>query len=217
MHSIFLRPSLFARQMQELSSAGYRTAALEEILRPEFNRSRRIVLTFDDGFQQAFENTMQVLNHHKFQAVQYIVADQIGGTNLWDQRAGEKKLQLMTLDQIREWVAAGHAVGSHTLTHPHLSHLTTAEAQKEIADSRKKLEDLLGIPVRHFCYPYGEHNERLAAIVRDAGYLTATTTARGINTKGTSPYLLMRYPARHQSRSLKKLIRCARAWISTNP
>ncbi len=58
--------------------------------------------------------------------------------------------------QIRDWLAAGHEIGAHTLTHPALAELPPERARAEIFDSRKLLEDRFGVPVRHFCYPYGE-------------------------------------------------------------
>ena len=105
--------------------------------------------------------------------------------------------------QVREWLAAGHDIGSHTLTHPFLTRLPLAEAQKEISASRKKLEDVFGRPIEHFCYPYGDWNEAVRDAVIAAGYKTACTTDTGINTAADSPFALRRFTARYPTRAFK--------------
>jgi len=52
------------------------------------------------------------------------------------------------------------------------------------------------VPVEHFCYPYGGWNETVRDLVAEAGYLTACTTDRGINTPATPRLELKRWLAR---------------------
>jgi peptidoglycan/xylan/chitin deacetylase (PgdA/CDA1 family) len=66
------------------------------------------------------------------------------------------------------------------------------QAKQQIADSKRELEHLLDCEVRHFCYPYGSYATEHCAMVRDAGYVTATTTQRGRNPTGADPYQLRR-------------------------
>jgi peptidoglycan/xylan/chitin deacetylase (PgdA/CDA1 family) len=101
--------------------------------------------------------------------------------------------------EIREWLAAGHEIGSHSCTHPHLSRIPLPQAREEITASKKKLEDLFGRPVEHFCYPYGDRNDAVVDLVREAGYRTACTMDFGVNTVATSPLALRRILARHPS------------------
>ena len=107
--------------------------------------------------------------------------------------------------QIREWLAAGHEIGSHTLTHPFLTRISPQRAREEISASKKKLEDRFGRPVRHFCYPYGDWNPAVRDLVMAAGYETACTTEFGVNTGATPPFELKRILARYQSISFKAL------------
>ncbi|MCX8112429.1 MAG: polysaccharide deacetylase family protein [Bacteroidia bacterium] len=74
------------------------------------------------------------------------------------------------------------SIGAHTLTHPYLSALPEARAWQEISQSKSLLEQNLGIPVRHFAYPYGSPNTfsmREVKMVEGAGYLSAVTTTAG--------------------------------------
>jgi len=57
-----------------------------------------------------------------------------------------------------------------------------------------ELENKLGRAVQHFCYPYGEHSKQLTEWVREAGFTTATTTARGRCHVGSDFLTLSRVP-----------------------
>jgi peptidoglycan/xylan/chitin deacetylase (PgdA/CDA1 family) len=64
-----------------------------------------------------------------------------------------KDCRMMTWDQVRELRQRGHAVGSHTVTHPNLAKVSAEEVQYELGESKRRLEEVLGEPVIHFSYP----------------------------------------------------------------
>jgi peptidoglycan/xylan/chitin deacetylase (PgdA/CDA1 family) len=99
---------------------------------------------------------------------------------------------MMTWQELRELHADGHEIGSHSRTHAILPLLSDAQLSDEIAGSRQQLRDKLGFEIESFCYPNGDHDERVAAAVERAGYRHAVTTRYGINPAGTSPYLWKR-------------------------
>jgi peptidoglycan/xylan/chitin deacetylase (PgdA/CDA1 family) len=102
-------------------------------------------------------------------------------------------------EEAREMAAHGIEFGAHTRTHPILADLTTAEAlREEIEGSKARVEEMLGTPVRHFCYPNGslaDFTNAVVECVRRAGYQSAVTTESGINAPGESPFLLKRIGA----------------------
>jgi len=202
---LYLSRSLFERQLSQLHAAGFTTPAYGPPPLSEGNPGRRIVLTFDDGFANVFEHGLEPLARHGFRAVIFLVADLIGGYNGWEMQEGEARQPLMDETQVKEWLAAGHEIGSHTLTHPFLTRLSLKKAGEEISASKKKLEDCFGRPVRHFCYPYGDWNPAVRDLVVAAGYETACTTEFGVNTKATPPFELKRILVRYQSISFKAL------------
>ncbi|TAK51501.1 MAG: polysaccharide deacetylase family protein [Gammaproteobacteria bacterium] len=90
--------------------------------------------------------------------------------------------ELMTWQQIRELRAAGHAIGSHTLSHRVLATLDPSEQAREIAGSRRALEGILCDSVRSFAYPVGgpRHIDRHSIeLVQQAGYGLAFTFNTG--------------------------------------
>ena len=211
---LYLAERRFARQLAELRAAGFASRALPEVRREQDPRNPGIALTFDDGFASVLRHGLGPLSAHGFRATQFLVADRLGQSNTWDLEAGEAPEPLMDGAQVRDWLASGHLIGSHTLSHPRLTRLPPAAAREEIAASKKKLEDLFGVPIELFCYPYGDWNESVSEAVQAAGYRAACTTEFGLNHPRTSPFALKRLTARYPSRNLKALWARLRVWLS---
>jgi len=189
---LYVSPEKFEAQLAALRSAGFQSATLDEI--SNGGPSQKVIITFDDGCRNVFENAMEPLARHGFRAIQFIVTDMIGRTNEWDTVHGDVAEPLMDTSQIREWLAAGHQIGSHSATHRNLTKLDEPAARAQIFDSKKRLEDEFGIAVRHFCYPHGKWNEKVRDLVAEAGYLTACTTQFGVNTAVTPCFQINRIP-----------------------
>jgi peptidoglycan/xylan/chitin deacetylase (PgdA/CDA1 family) len=87
-------------------------------------------------------------------------------------------------DEVREAAANAIEFGAHTRSHPILSTLSgERELTDEIAGSKRRIEEELGRPVEHFCYPNGSARDINAAtvqVVRESGFRTATTTDVGM-------------------------------------
>lgn len=209
---LFVSARLFERQLAELRAGGFAPGSLAECAGPL--RPGRVVLTFDDGFASVLRYGLEPLARHQFHAVQFLVGDRLGKSNAWDQVHGEVSSPLMDVAQIRDWLAAGHEIGSHTLTHPLLTKISVALAREEITASKKQLEDVFGRAITHFCYPYGDWNPAVRDLVIAAGYRTASTTDHGVNTAAVSPFELRRITARYRSRSLRNLVGWFRARVA---
>ncbi len=203
---LYVSPALLARQLGELRAAGFSTVPIGESRAHETNAGRKIVLTFDDGFQNVLEHALAPLAEAGFQAMQFLVPGMLGGWNAWDLPQGEAREKLMDAAQVREWLAAGHRIGAHTMTHPDLAKLPAAEAREEIFASKKSLEDTFGVAVEDFCYPYGACNEAVRGMVEEAGFKTACMTRQGVNFPSTDPFKIVRYTARHPSPRPKEVL-----------
>jgi peptidoglycan/xylan/chitin deacetylase (PgdA/CDA1 family) len=199
--------NLFQRQLQELRDAGLRFATLDDVAAGRVEPGTAAVLTIDDGFRNVREHGLDTLISLGVQAIQFLLPDLIGRSNDWEQRDGEAAEPLMDAAEIRDWLAAGQGIGSHTSSHPWLTHIPMDTAREEISASRKKLEDRFQVPIRHFCYPYGDWNAAVRDLVAEAGYATACTTDPGVNHAGTDRLALKRFTARYPSRNLKNLWR----------
>jgi peptidoglycan/xylan/chitin deacetylase (PgdA/CDA1 family) len=108
-----------------------------------------------------------------------------------------RKDLMMSWDQARKLHDAGHIVGSHTMTHPNVAHLSDEEiVRKELIESKRRVEVELDAPVEHFSYPHPALNpqwtQRTMEITREAGYQTAVTTTAGPIRVGNNPLQLTR-------------------------
>lgn len=197
----------FVRQIHELKSAGFSTTSLDNWREYSNPNPKRCVLTFDDGSVTVLKNAAPILAEAGFQAIVFLVSGQIGGRNEWDIAHGEVPDTLMDDSQVRDWLALGHAIGSHTVTHPRLPQLNREAAREEITASKKALEDRFGLPIRHFCYPYGHVKQWVRDLVEEAGYETAVTLNPEVNTMPFDPFLIHRIGARWHSFNFRRLFR----------
>ncbi len=76
--------------------------------------------------------------------------------------------------QLLDLCAMGMEIGSHGLTHSPLTR--SRDVQRELLESKDKLEQIIGRRVSSFCYPFGKFNRRAALSARSAGYTLARTT-----------------------------------------
>lgn len=187
---LFTAVEEFERQFAALRNANYNPTSLDRIEEGAQNRS--FIVTFDDGFRSTIEKGMEILNRHKIKAIQFIVSGSIGKENHWDIIKGDVAEPLMDTAQIKQWLAAGNEIGSHSVTHRNLKTLDKAELREEIIASRKFLEDSFGVEVRHFCYPFGGWTPAVRDAVIEAGYKTACSVEFGVNPPGSDRFALRR-------------------------
>jgi peptidoglycan/xylan/chitin deacetylase (PgdA/CDA1 family) len=194
--SLYVSPAAFARQMRMLNLLGYKglsMSALLPYLRGE-KKGKVFGITFDDGYTNNLRNALPVLMGLGFSSTCYAVSRLVGQTNLWDLEVGIAQTGLMSAEQMRQWLVGGQEIGAHTQTHARLDQLSAEQSQVEIQGSKTDLESLLGVAVKHFCYPYGGHGAMQVSQVQVAGFQTATTTERGRATPTSQMFELPRVP-----------------------
>ncbi len=195
MRGLVVAPATFSRQMAALNAIGYVGKSMGDLM-PYLKGEREgkvFGITFDDGYENNLRCALPVLKRYGFTSTCYVVANLVGKSNSWDKERGVIQVPLMNAHDLQVWVDAGQEVGSHTLTHANLAQLDVAGQALEIGRSKDQLELLVEQKggIQHFCYPYGGVNANAVQNVRAAGYLTATTTARGRAVQGQSDELLL--------------------------
>ena len=159
-----ITPTIFEEQMKYLSDNHYTPISLNTFVNNLKSNTampaKPVVLTFDDGWNSQYKYAVPVLEKYNFPATFFVISEY---------RAGA----YMTWDNLKDLVAHGFEIGSHTETHPKLPELNKKDLKKEIEKSKKKLEDKLGIKVTTLAYPYYMHNKSVRGMVKSAGYLGA--------------------------------------------
>jgi peptidoglycan/xylan/chitin deacetylase (PgdA/CDA1 family) len=122
-----------------------RVLTLDEAL--EDGSDGGVVITFDDGYRDFHEVALPVLVRHRVPAVLYAATGLVGAPELGRDALG--------WDHLEEAVSTGLVtVGSHTHSHVHLGGASRAVAEEEMRRSKELIEDRLGVPCRHFAYPF---------------------------------------------------------------
>jgi glycosyltransferase involved in cell wall biosynthesis/peptidoglycan/xylan/chitin deacetylase (PgdA/CDA1 family) len=155
----------FRQQMQFLKDH-YRVVPLSEAiarLRHRGTSDRLVAITFDDGYADNARIAAPILRSLGLPATFFVSTDMIGSATPFphDIVQGRPRQEHMTWDDIRGLVADGFEIGSHSCSHADFGQIPLAEAERELAESQRRLEEELGIPIRQFAFPYGHrHNMR---------------------------------------------------------
>jgi len=151
----------FAEHLDVLSSrakvVGLRDVVLEvRTGRVSRGERPRVVLTFDDAFLNFYDVILPILLARSFLATLYVPPGFVNGDGnhpLYAQRFAH--LGAMSWDQLREAVAAGVEIGSHTYRHTNLARLPKPELIDEFHRSQAEIEEKLGVRPASVCYPEG--------------------------------------------------------------
>ncbi|ERT68764.1 hypothetical protein HMPREF0202_01331 [Cetobacterium somerae ATCC BAA-474] len=184
-HGTYVTVEQFEEQMKYLKKKGYETVTFKELLnnryKQRFDKDKKwIMLTFDDGYKDNYENAFPILKKYQFKGIIYVL-DGIE-YNKWDvDNPGnpEKRFTLMNQEELLEMQNYGIEFGGHTSTHPRLAELSTEQVKSEIINSKSNIEKIIGKELLSFAYPYGSLNEEVKRIPQEAGYKFAVATDSG--------------------------------------
>ena len=189
--------SNFREQLSWIKDHGYRVITLSSLNRSEsaglsFPGGKTIAITFDDGYLDTYTTAWPILQDFGFTATVFLVSGWVGKTSGWreDRYASTP---LMNWRQAQELYAGNIQIGSHSVTHPWLAKINAEKVAEEILDSRKQIEDRVGVEVYNFSYPYSSTHPEARRILKDGGYLCACTHRdHYVGSAGVDPYSLQR-------------------------
>lgn len=161
----------FRWQMEYLKEHGYNPVSLEQVFRHWSENAplppKPVVITFDDGYESWFVKVFPIMRSLGFTGTLFLQVDRLNS------KGG------LTDQMVREMIQAGFEIGSHTFSHPDLSHLSGEKLVREVAGSKRALEEKFGVSVRFFAYPGGRFNHQVVQVVEEAGYAGAVTVRYG--------------------------------------
>ena len=172
----------FRREVDALAASGYHAVTLEQVWDAWHHRgalpSKPVVFSFDDGYASQYTNALPVLRSHGWPGVLNLEVATLHTT--------------MHPRQVRALIHSGWEVDDHTMTHPNLTKVGSAQLHYEVAGSRAWIRREFHVPAHFFCYPDGRYDARVIAAVKAAGYLAATTANRGVAAPSQPRYRLPR-------------------------
>jgi len=187
----------FREQLQELRTSripvlGF-DAALGLLDEPTPDSAGAVVLTFDDGYLDNFEEAAPLLSGAGYPAAFFVATGFLGTDRVLPRYAACCAAdRMMSWNQVRALREAGHAVGGHGRHHLELATLSEEAAREEIEGSLLDLEGALAEKPRHFCYPRGSEAPWVRRLVAQCGFVSACTVAPGANPKGQDRFGLLR-------------------------
>ncbi|MHB0865505.1 MAG: polysaccharide deacetylase family protein [Minisyncoccota bacterium] len=177
-------PEIFNKQMTYLAAKKRGVISLAELarrLRAGEPLGGSVVLTFDDGYRDNYTTVFPLLEQYGFPATIFVTTDFIGEPGY------------CSAEELREMQASGIiALEPHTLSHPKLAKLPRAEAEREMRESRRVLQEILGTTPTLFAYPYGNFSEETVGLAREAGFVGTVTVEEGAVGLDTDPLRLPR-------------------------
>jgi peptidoglycan/xylan/chitin deacetylase (PgdA/CDA1 family) len=177
------------------------------------------VLTFDDGFRSFVESALPELVSRGIPAALFVPAGNLGRPPEWLAGSAHADANETVLDaeELRRLPARLVTVGSHTLTHPRLSGLAASDAWRELAESRGKLQCVLGRPVSLLSLPHGDFDASVLELARAANYSRVFTVSPGLADLGEGVFVAGRCPvAPGEWRIEFRLkVRGAYSWLGT--
>ena len=177
-------PEHLHRQVSGTAQRGYRGVRFTEALTSDAG-DRVFAVTFDDAYASVVSLAFPVLAQLGVPATVFVPtrADRDGlrdwdGIRPWSHTPWRDELQGASWSQLRELVAAGWEIGSHSRTHPDLTSVTDEQLRDELEGSREDCEAELGVPCTSIAYPYGLVDHRVVEAVT-ASRLSGRSRARG--------------------------------------
>jgi peptidoglycan/xylan/chitin deacetylase (PgdA/CDA1 family) len=185
--ALTVAPADFAAQMRWLHAHRYHAITQLQLFQAlEHGRKlpvKPILITFDDGYRDVLSNAAPVLKRLGMHATAYVITGRISGPDV----------SFLSWAMLHALEQDGIEIGSHTVTHREIPGLSDPTALQELIRSRRTLELHLHHPVQWFAYPAGKYDARSEQLVRQAGYVLATTTRPGATQDARAPFALHRY------------------------
>lgn len=154
----------FAQQLDWLVSQGFQTASLNQLVERRLP-PRPVILTFDDGKEDALRVVLPELRKRGMRASFFVITALVGQPGY------------LSWEGVRALDAAGMEIGSHTVDHARLADLPADRVRAELTESKRALEAELHHPVEALAYPFNSVRARIVRAARDAGYRAAVAGA----------------------------------------
>jgi peptidoglycan/xylan/chitin deacetylase (PgdA/CDA1 family) len=159
--------------MGYLHTQGYSPISLNDLVAHMNGRGtlpeKPVIITFDDGDASHYFIAYPILMKYGFTGTFFVTVGALDSPG---------SLSLMQLKQMHQ---DGVSIESHTLTHPYLTQLSKYQLQRELRESKVILEEKLNSAVNFIAIPGGIYDNKVIAMVKEAGYIGAATSDLGIN------------------------------------
>jgi|GEM_PF-3098057 len=129
---------------------------------------KTLVLTFDDGYRDFYTVVFPLLKKYEIPATVFVITKDVG------------KNGNVTWEMLKEMEKSGLVeVGSHTISHKYLTHLSDGALFEELSGSKDIIEKQLGHMIKTLAYPYGAADSSVYEMAQKTGYIGAVRVMGG--------------------------------------
>lgn len=167
--SVSISPVLFSQHLRYLKDKHFSVMTLSQglkLLTGHEPLDKKVVLTFDDGYENFHSRAFPLLSQYHFPATVFLVARYVGRESSWEQKNKIPAQRLMNWSQAEKLSHSGIEFGSKSLTHRDLTRISIDEVREEVGESRTLIEEHVGKGVHIFAYPFGLYNATVREMVR---------------------------------------------------
>lgn len=166
-------PETLERELAYLRDGGYASITFDDLVNHIMKAAalppKPVIISFDDDWEGQYRYALPLLKKYGYTATFYIWAAVVG------------RKHHLTWEEIRTLSAEGMQIGCHTITHPYLTRVRKDETlRREILAARQIIESRVGVPVTTIAYPFGQYDERVVAMAKEAGFTSARSTWPGV-------------------------------------
>ena len=197
-------PELFEQHLAYLKEQGYQTISLDDLTntlalgRPLPPDKKPIIITFDDGYLDNYQNAFPLLQKYGFTGVFFVVTElaERATAGMIAPDGLRYADAYMTWDQLRAMTAAGMDVECHARVHEDLTENDDERLVWQVLGCREMIENNLGRRPRYVAYPSGIYDQRVASMFASDGYWGGITTQQGVEQDSSHPFELQRLRVR---------------------
>ena len=180
-------PENFRAQMKWLKDHGYTTISLSQLVYalnigwPPLPQNP-VVLTFDDGYLDNYENAFPILKEYGFTGTFFVL------TNFADR----SQPGYMTWDQLREMRDGGMSIEVHGAEHLEMNGRDPGWLDSNLGTAVQAFQKELGYQPRFLAYPAGKYDALAISATNQKGFWAAVTTINGCHQDKAKLYELER-------------------------
>jgi len=161
----------FAAQIDWLAGQGYKTISPADLLTDNVDGEKRVLITFDDGFQDNLANGLPILEQHGFTATVFSSTDYIGQSSSFCHAPGDREFKMLSAAELGELKRNNWTIASHFASHRDLDELSAAEIREEYERASAALAEITGeLTVGAIVsYPHNRYNGQVIEFLKQAG------------------------------------------------
>ncbi|MBN1660899.1 MAG: polysaccharide deacetylase family protein [Anaerolineae bacterium] len=185
-HDLSVSPAKFEEQLCYLQEQGYHTITLADLTlhltRGKVLPTRPIILTFDDGYADAYTHAFPLLQRYGFTGTFFLTTAPIDAGNP----------DFLSWAEVEKMHAAGMEFEAHSYNHPDMRNRGVDFLVFQILAPKEAIEARTGEKVRFFAYPSGRYDQFVIDVLASAHYWGAVLTEQGATHSSGDLFLLQR-------------------------